>query len=71
MMNVIIPPSESMTFLFLCRMIRSYVCLLRLEDFGHTQKYYYYGLKVMHKDLGVEIGIGEATLCPVLKHESY
>jgi hypothetical protein len=46
--------------------------LYRLEDFGHIQKYYYYGLKAMHKDgLGVEIGIGEAALCPVLKHESY
>jgi hypothetical protein len=52
-------------------MIRSYVCLLRLEDFGHIQKYYYYGLEAMHKHLGVEIGIGEAALCPVLKHESY
>jgi hypothetical protein len=52
-------------------MIRSFVCLLRLEDFGHIQKYYYYGLKAMHKDVGVEIGTGEVALCPVLKHESY
>ena len=27
--------------------------MYQLEDFGHIQKYYYYGLKAMHKDLGV------------------